>query len=169
MQDEVSNHHGQDTPAILDMSDIASRISLDMISEAGFGSSFESLHEPDNALNKWYRAAFMATPKTRPIFILSLLTHPSFVNKLTFFELVRSKLEGMGGVRTWLRSRIEEKKEEMKQGYNHQELDEKSKDRDLVSAMMKSGTLNTDGLVEQSLTFLGAGHGKLPGHVHSRC
>lgn len=159
MKSSLAEQANTGSQPILDMSDISARVALDMISEAGFGSSLKSLEEPDNKLNKSYRSAFLLDGNTRLIYIASMLTSPKFVNMFTFIDKIRNKLDGMTAVRKWLRIEIDRRRKELATESDDQEGLGKQNHKDVVSAMLRSSTMSTDGLIEQSLTFLGAGHG----------
>lgn len=146
----------------LDIEDWTSRVSLDIIGEAGFGSKFNSLTDPDASVNKSYRAAFTVDESSRPLFLLSAITTPALVNMLPL-QKVRDKIAGKAAISAWVTSLIGKRKAAMlgDDGYL-----EKGGHKDLISTVMKTNTMNTAGLVEQSKTFLGAGHGNLdPTHA----
>jgi cytochrome P450 len=141
---------------VVDMDDWAGRVSLDVISQAGFGSDFESMIHPFNPLNNSYRAAFMVDESSRPLFVLSVMTTPA-LTKLLPLKKVREKFAGYRSVTDWVTRQLEERKKTMLSG------DGGSKNahhKDIISTVMKAGTIDTAGLVEQSKTLLGAGHGK---------
>ena len=143
---------------IVDMADIASRAALDIISEAGFGTNFRSLDEPDSAINKLYRHGFMIDMNSRLIFIATLMLSPKIVNMFTFVQKIKDKLNGTAGVRRWLQTEVLKRQKALED--ENRELTKKQGHNDIVSAILRSSNMDTKGLVEQSLTFLGAGHGK---------
>ena len=152
----------------VNMEDWTSRISLDIIGEAGFGSTFDCLTHPFTPLNNSYRAAFVVDAGSRPLFVLSMLTTPALTNLLPI-KKVRAKLAGLKEVTTWVKEVIEARKMEMHRNAGDEHYFEKMGHKDIISTVMKAGSLSTDGLVEQSKTFLGAGHGESPIHSCQCC
>ena len=155
---ELASQSSTGKPAVVNMEDWAARVSLDIISQAGFGVSFDALTQPRNQLNRWYTAAFIVDEKTRPWLMLSTMTHPKFTNLLPI-QRVQNKLQGNKEVRKWVLESITERRK-TSSGVGDQDLFERKGQKDIISAVMKIQTLNTQGLVEQSLTLLGAGHGE---------
>jgi cytochrome P450 len=143
----------------VDIEDWTSRISLDIIGEAGFGSTFDSLTHPFTPLNNSYRAAFVVDASSRSLFVLSMLTSPALTNLLPI-KKVRDKLAGVKEVTAWVKSLIEVRKANMHMNASDENYSEKMGHKDIISTVMKGGSLSTEGLVEQSKTLLGAGHGE---------
>lgn len=156
MKMEIQQQTSSGLSAVVDMDDWSSRVALDIITEAGFGACFDALNQPFNNLNKWYREAFIVDENTRAMFMLSVMTSPSVTNCLPF-KRIKQKIGGLKGVRKWARALIADRQAKIRaEGLNSAYAE---RHKDLISTLIKSGTLSTDGLVEQALTFLGAGHG----------
>lgn len=158
---EEATKTSSDQPlGVIDMDDWTGRVSLDIIGQAGFGSEFNALRNPHSALNNSYRKAFSPDGGNRTIFVLSVLTHPRLVEWLPL-KKNRDIRHGVRAITNFIRDLIEERKREMYMNVDEVDYLEKTGQRDVITSVMKSGTLNTDGLVDQSKTFLGAGHGEL--------
>jgi len=158
IKDEIRAQKSVGLDAVVNMEDWTTRVTIDIIGEAGFGSRFDALTHPFTPLNKGYRSAFIIDAKTRALFVLNFLTSPALTNLLPL-QIVKDRLMGYKVIRSWIRGTIEERKKDMFHNVDDVDYLDKAGHTDVISAVMKSGTLNLDGLVEQSLTFLGAGHG----------
>ncbi|KAJ5755847.1 hypothetical protein N7533_005390 [Penicillium manginii] len=130
----------------------ASRATLDIIGVAGMDHDFDSLRNPFNKLNKSYQRIFSPLSFANKIlFILATL-----MGTLTFIQKLPTQRnkdieEGGEEIRNVARQMIQEKKEKMK--------DPKSKTGvDIISVAMANGTFDDENLVDQLMTFLGAGH-----------
>lgn len=161
IKDEIAAHSSAGLDAVVDMDDWSARVTIDVIGEAGFGSRFDALTHPFTPLNKGYRSAFVADASSRALLMLSFLTSPTFTNLLPL-KRVKAKVDGHRVVRSWIRETIEERKKDMYHNVDDVNYLDRTGHTDIISAVMREGTLNTDGLVEQAMTFLGAGHGKSP-------
>src|SRR3954453_21111327 len=68
---ESRNSSGDNT---IQVSNWASRATLDIIGVAGMDHDFDSLHDPDNTLNKSYRAIMRSPPFwLKLVFVLSII------------------------------------------------------------------------------------------------
>lgn len=151
-QEIQSSSSEKNSSAIIDIDDWAGRVSLDIISKAGFGSDFHALSDPETDLNTSYRAAFLPNANSRLVFILSLLTHPTLINSLPTAN-ARTLREAVGAVTNWIRNFIAERQSDMPK-----EKDTKAVHQDIISAAMENGAFSVENLVDQSKTLLGAGH-----------
>ncbi|KAH7317705.1 cytochrome P450 [Rhexocercosporidium sp. MPI-PUGE-AT-0058] len=143
--------------ASINIDDWAGRVSLDIIGQAGFGSEFSSLSHPNTALNTSYRAAFVPNDNSKLIFVLSLLTTPKLVNLLPGKNNALFR-EGKRSVTDWVRNLIQERKTDMHNHLDDLDYMEKSGQKDIIAAAMKTKAFSTEDLVHQSKTLLGAGH-----------
>lgn len=151
-QEIQSSASDKSSSAVIDIDDWAGRVSLDIISKAGFGSDFHALSHPETDLNTSYRAAFLPNANSRLIFILCLLTHPTLINSLPTAN-ARILREGVGVVTKWIRGFIAQR-----QGDMPKEKGNKGVHQDIISAAMENGAFSVENLVDQSKTLLGAGH-----------
>ena len=158
IKDEINAQASVGLETVVNMENWSARVAIDIIGEAGFGSRFDALTHPFTPLNRGYQSAFIVDASTRLLFLISFMTSPVFTNLLPL-KTVKAKKEGKKVVRSWIRETIEERKKDMYHNVDDVDYLDRRGHTDIISAIMKDGTLNTDGLVEQALTFLGAGHG----------
>ncbi len=154
IKDEVKSSSSEKSSASVNIDNWAGRVSLDIIGQAGFGSEFSSLSQPNTALNNSYRAAFVPSEKSKLIFALSLMTSPKVLNFLPGKDS-RVFREGTRRVTEWVRGLIQARKSEM---YQPQGDAEKNGYEDIISAAMRTNAFSTEDLVHQSKTLFGAGH-----------
>ncbi|EAW13632.1 cytochrome P450 monooxygenase sphH [Aspergillus clavatus NRRL 1] len=130
----------------------ASRSSLDIIGLAGMGQDFDSLRDPENTLSRSYEMIF-ATPGlgTKAMFMLGiLLGDATWLAKL---PTKRNKLidAGCRNIRDATRRMIDDQKRKMQDPTAEARVD-------IISVAMRSGTFDDETLIDQLMTFLGAGH-----------
>ncbi|KAJ5825588.1 hypothetical protein N7474_002726 [Penicillium riverlandense] len=130
----------------------ASRATLDIIGVAGMDHDFDSLRDPSNPLSLGYKKIF--TPPgffTKILIVISILLIPGkYIQKLPT-KRNRDINEGGETIRNVARMTIGEKKEKMKDPDAQQSVD-------IISVALRSGTFDEENLVDQLMTFLGAGH-----------
>jgi cytochrome P450 len=146
---ENRNSSGDNTVQI---SNWASRATLDIIGVAGMDHDFDSLQDPDNSLNKSYRAIMRSPPLwLKLVFVVSFLFgDPRWSRK--FPSKWNKEIEESGEViRNVARQMIREKKAKMEDPKAETGID-------IVSVALSSGTFDEENLVDQCMTFLGAGH-----------
>lgn len=130
----------------------ASRATLDIIGVAGMDHDFDSLHDPFNALSTSYNKIFVSPNLvTKILIVLGML-----LGDVNFFQKLPTKTNkdvNKGGkvVRDVARQMIRQKKAKM------EDPDAKT-GVDIISVAMQSGTFDEEHLVDQVMTFLGAGH-----------
>jgi len=139
--------------ANIDIDDWAGRVSLDIIGQAGFGSEFNSLSNPHTPLNDSYRGAFLPSDSSRIFFLLSVFTHPKLVNMLPF-KRTRQLREGIRAVTDFVGNLIDDRQRNM--AFKKPSTEDTQKD--IITAAMETEAFDTMGLVDQSMTLLGAGH-----------
>ncbi|KAJ6049664.1 uncharacterized protein N7446_007009 [Penicillium canescens] len=151
IEQELENRNSSGDPTI-QVSNWASRATLDIIGVAGMDHDFDSLHDPDNTLNKSYRAIMRSPPLwLKLVFVLSFIFgDPSWSRK--FPSKWNKDIEENGEViRNVARQMIREKKAKMEDPKAETGID-------IVSVALSSGTFDEENLVDQCMTFLGAGH-----------
>lgn len=130
----------------------ASRATLDIIGVAGMDHDFNSLQDPDNILYKNYQRIFVSPNLvTKILFVVAMLL--GSLDLISTLPTQRNKDIGEGGevVREVARQMIRQKKAKM-------EDPNATTGIDIVSVAMKSGSFDEENLVDQLMTFLGAGH-----------
>lgn len=130
----------------------ASRATLDIIGVAGMDHDFDSLRDPSNKLNQSYQQIFQSPgPGTKILFIIGALMGD--ISLLQKMPTKRNKRIDEGGkvIRDVARQMIRLKKEKMKDSSAQTDVD-------IISVAMQSGILDEENLVDQLMTFLGAGH-----------
>ncbi|KAJ5292830.1 NAD(P)-binding protein [Penicillium atrosanguineum] len=130
----------------------ASRATLDIIGVAGMDHDFDSLRNPGNTLSKSYERIFVSPSLTTKILfvVAMLLGNMEVVAKLPT-QRNKDIYEGGEVVRNVARQMIREKKAKMEDA-------NATIGFDIISVAMKSGTFDEENLVDQLMTFLGAGH-----------
>lgn len=131
----------------------ASRATLDIIGLAGMDQDFGSLRGPEKSPLALAYKKLLAPPDNyaKLLFIVGI-----FMGILPFTQKIPTKrnkmiTEGGNAIRDTARQMIREKKAKMK----CQTVDTHV---DIISVALKKGTIDDDNLVEQLMTFLGAGH-----------
>ncbi|DAA74761.1 TPA_exp: putative Cytochrome P450 monooxygenase [Trichophyton benhamiae CBS 112371] len=130
----------------------AGRSSLDIIGLAGIGRDFDSLRDPENSLSRSYEMIFTAPDvMTKALFMLGMLLGDT--KWLAKLPTRRNKTidTGRSNIRKAARQMIEEHKAKM------QDPDVEI-GVDIISVAMQSGNFDDENLVDQLMTFLGAGH-----------
>ncbi|KAL2702684.1 hypothetical protein AAEP93_006982 [Penicillium crustosum] len=130
----------------------ASRASLDIIGVAGMDHDFDSLRDPNNTLNQSYRKL---TPSLslimKILFVLSMLFgNPAWIHSLPT-KRNKDVKESSKVIRNVARQLIRQKKAKMEDPNSEAGID-------IISVALTSGTFDEENLVDQSMTFLGAGH-----------
>ena len=139
---------------VVQISNWASRATLDIVGLAGMDHDFESLQTPDNELNRQYRRFFNDDPNvTRIILLLGL-----FVVDLKLLQKLpvrrnKTAQESSAIIRSVARQIIREKKEKMESNSSST-----NNGVDIISVALQSGTFTEENLVDQMMTFLTAGH-----------
>lgn len=91
------------------------------------------------------------------IFILSVLTHAKLVNLLPLKE-TREIRDGVRSVTKFVKELIGDRRRAMHSNIDDLDYFKKSGHKDIISVAMKGGAFNNEGLINQSKTFLAAGH-----------
>ncbi|EGD85209.2 hypothetical protein H113_09007 [Trichophyton rubrum MR1459] len=130
----------------------AGRSSLDIIGLVGIGRDFDSLRKPENDLSRSYGMIFTAPDvMTKALFMLGMLLGDT--KWLAKLPTRRNKTidTGRNNIRNAARQMIEERKAKMKDPNGEIGVD-------IISVAMQSGNFDNENLVDQLMTFLGAGH-----------
>lgn len=134
------------------ISNWASRASLDIIGVAGMDHDFDSLRDPNNNLNQSYRKLTSSLPLImRILFVVSLLFgNPAWIHSLPT-KRNKDVKESSKVIRNVARQMIRQKKAKLEDPNSETGID-------IISVALTSGTFDEENLVDQSMTFLGAGH-----------
>jgi cytochrome P450 len=135
--------------AVLEISEWASRMTLDIIGATGLGRDFGATKDPDNDLAKNYGLLFKPTAGAQFLGLLQLI-FPGWLVKLMPIKRNSTVEEASGVVRSVCRALIAEKKQKL--------ADKTLEDLDILSVAVESGGFTDDELVNQMMTFLAAGH-----------
>ncbi|KAL8953673.1 MAG: hypothetical protein Q9222_000510 [Ikaeria aurantiellina] len=127
----------------------ASRATLDIIGQGGFGQSFNAIQDPDNALSATYRNLFRAKRGGQILGILGFLLPQWIVRRLPFLRNDKMK-RSSDFIRSFCRSSIESKRRKSEA--------ESDGELDVLTAAMRSGAFSDEDLIDQMMTFLAAGH-----------
>ncbi|KAJ5353955.1 hypothetical protein N7541_006519 [Penicillium brevicompactum] len=133
----------------IDISNWGSRYALDVIGLAGFGKDFGAIKNESNSLVKAFHSMFHVTKQKRVLFFLGSLLPWKLVRKLP----LKHNKEFSGAIQTIRRScqTIIEEKRAISTGRSIQ-------DTDFLSIAMGNGLFSDEGLIDQVMTFLAAGH-----------
>ena len=151
---------------IIQISDWASRATLDMIGVAGMDHDFDSLRDPDNELCQTYRKFFNSNPlMARILLLLSLFFFDLKVLMKIPIRGNKTAQESHDLIRNVAREMIIEKREKMEKSQSKDDDNDKddgtaqSKDGvDIISVALRSGSFTEENLIDQMMTFLAAGH-----------
>ncbi|OIW35254.1 cytochrome P450 97B3 [Coniochaeta ligniaria NRRL 30616] len=135
--------------AVLEISDWASRMTLDIIGVTGLGRDFGATKDPDNDLAKTYNVLFSPSPQAQLLGMLQLFLPGWVVNML---PIKRNSTVGHASaeIRGLCADLIASKKRRLAA----KTLD----DHDILSVALESGGFTDENLVDQLMTFLAAGH-----------
>jgi cytochrome P450 len=146
-----------DSPVKINIEDWAGRVSLDIIGQAGFGSDFSSLANPNTPLNTAYMGAFVPDGSSKLFFLLTLLTSPKIVSYLPFKKNKQIR-DGITAVTDLIKSLIDERKRQIYLNIDALDCTGKAGHGDIISVLIQSGVFTTAELIDQAKTLLGAGH-----------
>lgn len=131
----------------------ASRCTLDVIGTAGLGKNFDAIHDEHNELVETYMTLSHPSKTDRLLMLLAEFAG-LFVPVEPLINVpiprVRRVLRSVDLIRGVCRDLIREKKEKLKKGQLN--------DVDILSIALKSGVFTEGELIDQMMTFLGAGH-----------
>ncbi|KAI1811461.1 cytochrome P450 [Poronia punctata] len=138
------------TSAVIEVGNWASRVTLDIIGIAGLGHDFGAIVNPHSELNEMYRHVFQPNRQAQILGILGQLLPLGLVQML---PLKRNDDLNTASryIRTVCRDLIREKKQKLAEKNN-------STDHDILAIALESGGFTDEGLVDQLMTFLAAGH-----------
>ncbi|CAL5874220.1 uncharacterized protein PFLUO_LOCUS8508 [Penicillium psychrofluorescens] len=133
----------------MDIANWASRYALDIIGLAGFGKDFGAIRNQCNPLVETYNTIFKVTKQKRALFFLGALFPWSMVRSLPLPHN-RDFSQATKAIRQNCQAIIQYKRA--------MSNDTCAQDIDLLSIAMKNGRFSDEDLINQVMTFLGAGH-----------
>jgi cytochrome P450 len=139
--------------AVVNMSDWLRRVTLDIIGTGGMGYDFNALEEPKSELNVIYDTIFnKAHNESLMLFIETMenLFPVAWLGSLPV-EHNRMVYDGAQAIRKLAAMLIEEKKQSSQK-------DDSYVHKDILGVAVASGEFTDEGLVDQVMTFLAAGH-----------
>lgn len=151
IQQDLDNRDSPDDN-VIQVRNWASRATLDIIGVAGMDHDFDSLSHPANKLNQSYQRIFKpASFGAKMLFVLAILTDSLTLAQKLPTSRNKDIQEGGDVIRNVARQMIQEKKQKMKNPNSTTGVD-------IISVAMANGTFDDENLVDQLMTFLGAGH-----------
>ncbi|KAI9656700.1 MAG: hypothetical protein M1829_000386 [Trizodia sp. TS-e1964] len=134
---------------VIEVSEWASRATLDIIGIAGMGHDFGAIRNADTEMNLTYRKVFHPSKAAQLLGILNIFLPFWFVKRIPIKR--NGEVEAAAEtVKRVCMSLIQEKKLKLES--------KASADVDILSVALESGRFSDDDLVNQSMTFLAAGH-----------
>ncbi|KAK5637462.1 hypothetical protein RRF57_013178 [Xylaria bambusicola] len=133
--------------------DFLRRVTLDNIGEAGFGYRFNAITEPESAVNKTYESLFNTSETGVVLTFLETLENilpVSWLQRLPL-EHNRQTHAAISYIRHIIKGLIDDKHNRTNETPDHIGTD-------IMSVAVKSGLFTDDALVDQTMTFLAAGH-----------
>ncbi|KAI1843392.1 hypothetical protein JX265_006219 [Neoarthrinium moseri] len=140
---------GRKDTSVIEVGSWASRATLDIIGIAGLGRNFDSIRSPRNELADAYRAVFTPSRQAQLLGVLGMVLPPWLVRALP----VKRNNDIAASSRT-IKSVCYDLVREKKEKLARKELS----DVDILSVAIESGGFTDEGLVNQMMTFLAAGH-----------
>ncbi|CAK4033979.1 related to isotrichodermin C-15 hydroxylase (cytochrome P-450 monooxygenase CYP65A1) [Lecanosticta acicola] len=137
-------------PGTVNVGNWTSRATLDIIGLSGMGQDFDSLHNPDNKLNAYYKTVFSAGGPRARLQMLALILPFWLVSRIPS-KRNREIIEASGYIKKVCRDLIAKKREAMNSEKGRTEVD-------ILSVALESGGFTDEDLVNQMMTFLVAGH-----------
>lgn len=149
--DIVRNVDVGEDEAVIEVSEWCSRATLDIIGVTGLGKDFGAIQNPDSRLAAVYRKVTKPSKAAQTVHLLNMLLPVWFV-KLLPVKANSDTEEAAGVIKAECRSLIQEKKERLAKAARG------AQDMDILSVALESGVFTDEGLVDQMMTFLAAGH-----------
>ncbi|KAK3074108.1 hypothetical protein LTR53_003755 [Teratosphaeriaceae sp. CCFEE 6253] len=134
----------------VDIMELASRATLDIIGSAGLGKDFASLEDSEHEVVQVYSE--ITDPRKGSLVFLFVITQlfPLWLGPLLPLPANWRLNRATAGLRRIMKKLLSEKSEDMQKKGEEQ--------KDLIAMLMRSGKFSDDGLTDQLLTFLAAGH-----------
>jgi len=127
-----------------------SRAALDIIGVAGMGQDFDAIDNPDTELNATYRKVFQPSRQQQIMGLLGMFLPQWFLRALPLRHN-NNIVEASETIKKICRQLIRQKQLKL-------DRKEKPAEMDIISVALESGGFSEEGLVNQMMTFLAAGH-----------
>jgi cytochrome P450 len=138
----------QQKPSV-EIGEWGNRATLDIIGLAGMGQDFNAIQDPDNELNRVYRAVFQPDRAAQIIGLLGFFLPAWFLNNLPIDR--NSKIQQASSVaKNTCRRLIDQKRQRL--------ANKEPMQPDIISVALASGGFTDEMLVNNMMTFLAAGH-----------
>ncbi|KAF2745932.1 cytochrome P450 [Sporormia fimetaria CBS 119925] len=147
--DALRNELLETPDKVVELSHFSTQVTLDIIGLAGLGRDIGSLRKSDDELIENYEEILEPTAEKAVYFICHLLFPPWLIQALPWKLNERVKVT-TGTLKRICTEFVQEKKARMKL--------ESEESRDILAIMIRSQNFSDEGLVDQLLTFLAAGH-----------
>lgn len=147
IQTELKN--STDPNPSVEVSEWSSRATLDIIGTAGMGQDFHALQDPDNELNRVYRAVFQPDRAAQILGLLQFFI-PHIILRNLPLARNRNVHAAANVARNTCRRLIEQKKQRL--------ANKEPMEPDIISVALESGGFTDEKLVDNMMTFLAAGH-----------
>lgn len=152
---------------VVRISDWSSRATLDIIGVAGMDYDFQTLRDPDNELSRHYRKMLHNEQSwlARVVVLLGMFVLDLAVVQRLPIKRNRDIDDGARAIRSVARQVIRSKRAKLG-GAGGAATDAvaaaagaaRPADVDIISVALRSGSFSEDSLVDQMMTFIGAGH-----------
>ncbi|KAJ8127383.1 hypothetical protein O1611_g6254 [Lasiodiplodia mahajangana] len=142
-------------PYTTDISQWASKATLDIILVAGIGQDLDSVQNQDSkyeTLERIYKAVFTPSSQDFVLFLLRIWVLPAWLLPFVPMKRNREIRQAAKALRDICRELIRQKKSDLES-----EIADKT-EKDILTIALSYGGFTEDELVEQLLTFLAAGH-----------
>ncbi|KAJ6007906.1 hypothetical protein N7540_011882 [Penicillium herquei] len=133
---------------VIHISGWASRATLDIIGVAGMGCDFEALQRPGNELHQAYKTIVTQSLSDKLLFLLGVLSHPRYTMNTPTARLKEVKRCNRL-IRKAAQTVIQQRMTQNSVPEAHVNI---------ISVAMEGGAFTEKGLIDQAMTFLGAGH-----------
>ncbi|KAF7548176.1 hypothetical protein G7Z17_g7236 [Cylindrodendrum hubeiense] len=145
----------RDRTITTDISDWASRATLDIIGIGGMGQDFDAIAKPGGTLHQTYQQVFQ--PSREAIFLAVLrLALPDWLVNWLPFKRNRQVRRSAQTIRSLCRQMIHEARAQRRRGEAGGDVF--SSGKNILSVALSSGTFTDESLIDQMMTFLAAGH-----------
>ena len=136
--------------SVINVTEWITRATLDIIGVAGMGHDFGAIQNPDNEISNAYRDVFDVSRRPSKMQMMASL----ITSKLSRYLPIERR-DAIGTASKQLKSIA---RRLIRQKQNNMDQDRKLAATDIVSVAMSSGLFDEEGLANQILTFLAAGH-----------
>ena len=141
-----------DKGTVIQFENWLSRCTLDIIGIAGMGFDFNAINNPDTELNNHYRTVFggQSSSAARMLMFLGMIIPPRLIRLLPL-ERNNTISDAAKSIRSISRKLIKDKQAALAANPDQQ-------NKDILSVALESGAFTVENLVDQTMTFLAAGH-----------